>query len=274
MADVQRPADRRRRRVDGVDLGRGPWCGRSGRCPARPIPRPTWSSRPSRVGFSGAPQAPAGCGGSWPVIVGSADLDSHRVLEPAAAGRGDEAGARRVAGRSPGSGSGVEPRAGLPASTCWTLLGRPADHLPGRSIVAGHQRQDVDGPDGRRRCCAAFGLRTGRYTSPHLESVTERIVHRRRAVSRGALRRRPTPRSRHTSAWSTTRSARSPAVVLRDADRHGVRRVRRRAGRRRGGRGRASAGAGTPPTSSTPPVAVVTPDRAGPPGLPRRHASS
>ena len=34
-----------------------------------------------------------------------------------------------------------------------------------------------------------IGLRVGRYTSPHLQLVTERIAHRRRADHAGALRR-------------------------------------------------------------------------------------
>ena len=54
----------------------------------------------------------------------------------------------------------------------------------------------------------AFGLRVGRYTSPHLTSVTERIAldgtpDRRRALRRGLGRRRALPRARRLPAAST-----------------------------------------------------------------------
>ena len=82
----------------------------------------------------------------------------------------------------------------------------------------------------------ALDLRTGRFTSPHVERMTERIsvdgepltdeefvarVQRRRAVH--------APRRRERGA---------PAVVLRDDRGHGLRAVRRRARRRRRRRGR------------------------------------
>ena len=42
----------------------------------------------------------------------------------------------------------------------------------------------------------AHGLRTGRYTSPHLETRARADQPRRRAGQRGAVRRRSTARSR------------------------------------------------------------------------------
>ena len=51
-----------------------------------------------------------------------------------------------------------------------------------------------------------FGLRTGRYTSPHLTSVTERIVVDGAAGQRPRRSSRPTASSRRTSNWSTASS--------------------------------------------------------------------
>ena len=42
----------------------------------------------------------------------------------------------------------------------------------------------------------ARGLRTGLFTSPHLSSVRERIVHRRRAADRRGVPGQPTTTSR------------------------------------------------------------------------------
>ena len=52
----------------------------------------------------------------------------------------------------------------------------------------------------------ARGLRTGRFTSPHVESMTERISARRRAADRGAFVA-AYPTWRRTSTWSTPTSA-------------------------------------------------------------------
>ena len=84
----------------------------------------------------------------------------------------------------------------------------------------------------------AFGLRTGRFTSPHLESMRERIrldgepIDPERFV-RDLRRRGAVPRPGRRAS-----SQASPAVVLRGAHGDGVRRVRRRPGRRGGRRGR------------------------------------
>ena len=53
VADVQRAADRRRRRVDRVDLGARPACDRSGRRRRLPSARSISASSPSRAGLSG-----------------------------------------------------------------------------------------------------------------------------------------------------------------------------------------------------------------------------
>ena len=81
-----------------------------------------------------------------------------------------------------------------------------------------------------------FGLRVGRFTSPHLSSVTERISLDGEPISaapvRGGLRRHP------ALPDAGGQGPADPAVVLRGADRDGLRRLRRRAGRRGRGRGR------------------------------------
>ena len=86
----------------------------------------------------------------------------------------------------------------------------------------------------------AFGLRTGRYTSPHLESVTERICLNGlplepEAVCPGLRRHRAVRRSDRPAIGGRGRRA---GDVLRAAHRDGVRGFRRRAGRRRRDRGR------------------------------------
>ena len=118
----------------------------------------------------------------------------------------------------------------------------------------------------------AHGLHTGRYTSPHLETVRERISLDGRAGRRGALRRGRTARSAPLAELLDARQRRA-ADLLRHDHRAGVRDVRRRArwtwpwsrsglggaedatnvlaGRRRGDH----------------------PDRAGPHRVARRHAS-
>ena len=54
-----------------------------------------------------------------------------------------------------------------------------------------------------------FGLRTGRFTSPHLQSATERISIDGEPISARALRRDLPTTSRRTSSWST-RASRVP----------------------------------------------------------------
>ena len=88
-----------------------------------------------------------------------------------------------------------------------------------------------------------IGLRTGRYTSPHLQLATERINVDPRRSPRSATSR-STATCCRSSSWSTP--PRPPtgagAVQVRGAHRDGVRRVRRRPGRggdRRGRPGRA-----------------------------------
>ena len=83
----------------------------------------------------------------------------------------------------------------------------------------------------------AFGLRTGRFTSPHLESMTERISLDgepidRRAVRRDVRRRRAVPRPGRRPA------ATHPLSFFEVLTGDGVRRLRRRPGRRRRRRGR------------------------------------
>ena len=82
----------------------------------------------------------------------------------------------------------------------------------------------------------AFGLRTGRTTSPHLESMRERI----------AIDGEPLTEEQFAAVYDEVapyaRAGRRQAPrrrdLLRDADRDGVRRLRRRARRRRRRRGR------------------------------------
>ena len=92
----------------------------------------------------------------------------------------------------------------------------------------------------------AFELRTGRYTSPHVQSITERISLDGGPIS--AERFIETYQDIKPYVEMVDGAAGAPAVVLRGAHRHGVRGVRRRPGRRGGRRGRAWAAAGTRPT--------------------------
>ena len=48
-----------------------------------------------------------------------------------------------------------------------------------------------------------FGLRVGRFTSPHLQSIRERIVLDGEPVERRSGSSRPTTTSRRTCRWST-----------------------------------------------------------------------
>ena len=100
-----------------------------------------------------------------------------------------------------------------------------------------HQRQGIGGRDGRRARCSAAGHSTGRYTSPHLVRLEERIVidgaesptRRARRVARTRARRRG------DAVEDAARSRRTH--VLRGDDRGGVRAVphgRRRDRRHRG----------------------------------------
>ena len=96
----------------------------------------------------------------------------------------------------------------------------------------------------------ALELRTGRFTSPHLQSMTERIC----------LDGEPLTEDEFVDAFSDVAayaqivddsSERTAAVVLRDDGRDGLRRIRRRPGRRGGRGGRHGRHAGTPRTSPT-----------------------
>ena len=85
----------------------------------------------------------------------------------------------------------------------------------------------------------AFELRTGRYTSPHVQSITERISLDGAPIS--AERFIETYQDIKPYVEMVDAHAGVPAVLLRGAHRHGVRGLRRRAGgrrRRRGGHGR------------------------------------
>jgi hypothetical protein len=83
----------------------------------------------------------------------------------------------------------------------------------------------------------ALDLRTGRFTSPHVERMSERI-----SIDGEPLERRGSSCARSTTSRRTSHLVDAergpPAVVLRDRRRDGVRRVRRRPGRRGRGRGR------------------------------------
>ena len=80
------------------------------------------------------------------------------------------------------------------------------------------------------------GLRTGRFTSPHLVSITERIVRGRRA-GRGRAVRRGVRRDRAVRRPGGRAPSRRD-VVLRGAHRDGLRDLRRHPRRRRRPRGR------------------------------------
>ena len=82
----------------------------------------------------------------------------------------------------------------------------------------------------------ALDLRTGRFTSPHVERMTERISIDGEPLTDEAVRARL--QRRRAVHPPRRRRAGPPAVVLRDRRRDGVRRVRRRPGRRRRRRGR------------------------------------
>ena len=119
---------------------------------------------------------------------------------------------------------------------------------------AGHphhrdQRQDLDGPVPSTPLLMAKGLRVGTFTSPHLERINERIGRRRRCRS-------PTPSwPRCSPSWPPSSRCSAPGGRLTWFELltgGGLALVRRPARRRGGGRGRAWAGAGTPPTWSTP----------------------
>ena len=85
----------------------------------------------------------------------------------------------------------------------------------------------------------ADGLRTGRFTSPHVMAVTERIT----------IDGEPIAEERFDDVWREIEPVRRPGRrpadrrrghdLLRDHHRDGVRGLRRRPGRRRGDRGRA-----------------------------------
>ena len=117
-----------------------------------------------------------------------------------------------------------------------------------------------------------LGLKTGRFTSPHLHSMLERIAvggsaDRRRALPRRLRRRHPLRRDRRRALDPRRRPADD---LLRGARRRRVRRVRRPAGRRRGRRGRHGRLVGRDERRRRPGVRRHA-DRPRPPPLPRRH---
>ena len=81
-----------------------------------------------------------------------------------------------------------------------------------------------------------FGLRVGRFTSPHLQSIRERIVAGRRTGGARAFRR--DLRRHRALRRDGRRGGRDPDDVLRGHGRRWPTRVRRCAGRRRRHRGR------------------------------------
>ena len=129
---------------------------------------------------------------------------------------------------------------------------RPAAQLPGHP-PHGHQRQDVDDPDGRLTA-ARDGPR--RWAGSPRRTCTRSAS----ASPSAASRSRPSGSSRSTTRCCPVvelvdrragRGGRRPAQLLHDVGRAGVRRLRRRPGRRRRRRGRPRRAAGTRPTSPT-----------------------
>ena len=82
----------------------------------------------------------------------------------------------------------------------------------------------------------ALELRTGRFTSPHVERMTERISLDGEPLTDEQFVRAFNDVAPYIAPRRRVRAA--PAVLLRDRRRDGVRRLRRRAGRRRHRRGR------------------------------------
>ena len=104
----------------------------------------------------------------------------------------------------------------------------------------------------------AFELRTGRYTSPHVR-VGDRADQPGRRADQPPSGSSTTYDDIEPYIEMVDAGAAVPALVLRGAHRHGVRGVRRRAGRRRRRRGRHGRHLGRHQRASTAPVAVVTP---------------
>ena len=119
----------------------------------------------------------------------------------------------------------------------------------------------------------AHGLRTGRYTSPHLETVRERISDRRRAGRARRSSSRSTARSRRSAQLPRparrSRRGREPDLLRHDHG-DGAGRVRRRPGRRGRGRGRAGRRRRLDERAAGQHVRHH-PDRARPHGVARRH---
>ena len=257
MADVQRAAHGRRRGVDRVDLRPLLACGRSGRCPAPAIPPPTsprcrrWSASP------GAAEADCGRGCS----MNRHPRRAARVHSPPVTPAEVEAELLR---RWPESQ--LDPSLDR-IRDLLDVLGDPQTAYP--VILRGrHERQDVDRADDR-------GAAPGRRAA-------HRAVHQP-APGTGApsgsswTARRSTTR-RSSAAYEDLRpyldivDARHehPAVVLRGADRDGVRDLRRRPGRRRRRRGRHGRDLGRHQPGRRAGRRGHA-DRAGPPGVPGRH---
>ena len=96
----------------------------------------------------------------------------------------------------------------------------------------------------------ALDLRTGRFTSPHLERMSERISIDGEPLDDEAFVRAYNDVAPYTHLVDAEQD--HPLRFFETIVGDGVRRVRRRPGRRRRGRGRDGRHAGTPPTSSTP----------------------
>ena len=102
------------------------------------------------------------------------------------------------------------------------------------------------------RLLMAQGLSVGTYTSPHLERVNERLARDAEAISDEEF-------AEQIAAVADLEGLTGVRpVVLRGVHGGGVPLVRRRRRRRRRRRGRPARQAGTPPTSSTAQVAVIT----------------
>ena len=96
-----------------------------------------------------------------------------------------------------------------------------------------------------------FGLRTGRYTSPHLSSMTERIVLDGEPVSDRVFADAYDEIAPYLELVDARRPT-SPMTFFEAITGLALRDLRRRPGGRRGGRGRAWAAPGMPPTCCRP----------------------
>ena len=105
----------------------------------------------------------------------------------------------------------------------------------------------------------AAGLRTGLYTSPHLERINERIRLNGEDISDAGFRRRLDARARRDRIAAGLRQAGRASHVFRVRHRDGLCVFRRRRASNSPSTKWAWAAGWTPPTSSQPEVAVITP---------------